>query len=108
MTATPGYSGTPLAQKLGLKDGQRALFIGLPDELDELAAARDFREVRQAGWETWGEGGAGWDFVHGFTTSRGVLEANAKPLMGRSTATGSSGSRGRRRHRRCRPTLPKM
>jgi len=31
MTApTPGYSGTPLPQKLGLKDGQRVLFLGLP------------------------------------------------------------------------------
>lgn len=25
--ATPGYSGTPLPQKLGLKDGQRVLFL---------------------------------------------------------------------------------
>lgn len=30
MTPTPGYSGTPLPQKLGLKDGQRVLFVGLP------------------------------------------------------------------------------
>ena len=36
MTATPGYSGTPLPQKLGLKDGQRVLFIALPAELKEL------------------------------------------------------------------------
>ena len=39
-----GYSGTPLAQKLGLKDGQRALFIDLPASLAELAAARNFVE----------------------------------------------------------------
>jgi len=81
MTATAGYSGTPLAQKLGLKDGQRALFIALPPELDELAEARSFREVSRTGWETWGDGDPGWDFVHGFTASRATLEANARPLM---------------------------
>lgn len=81
MTAAAGYSGTPLAQKLGLKDGQRALFIGLPPELDELLGSRSFREVVQAGWAGWTDGAPGWDFVHGFTASRAVLEANARPLM---------------------------
>ena len=37
-----GYTGTPLTQKLGLKDGQAALFLDLPDSLAELATARDF------------------------------------------------------------------
>jgi hypothetical protein len=84
MTATSGsagYSGTPLPQKLGLKDGQRALFIALPPELDELRTARNFRERRDAGWEDWTDGDPGWDFVHGFTASRTTLEANARPLM---------------------------
>lgn len=81
MIAATGYSGTPLPQKLGLKDGQRALFVGLPDDLDELATARDFREVARAGWDDWRRGERGWDFVHGFTASRGVLEDNARPLM---------------------------
>lgn len=80
MTAAPGYSGTPLPQKLGLKDGQRALFLGLPEELGELKNTRAFVEVRDAGWDDW-RGTSGWDFVHGFTASRGVLEANARPLM---------------------------
>ena len=31
-----GYSGTPLPKKLGLKDGQRALFIDLPKSLASL------------------------------------------------------------------------
>ncbi|HYD25511.1 MAG TPA: hypothetical protein VEB68_12005 [Croceibacterium sp.] len=44
---TAGYSGTPLAQKLGLKPGQRAWFSALPDSVraemgdvgvDEVAA----------------------------------------------------------------------
>jgi hypothetical protein len=81
MTAAAGYSGTPLAQKLGLKDGQRALFIGLPEELHDLCGARDFREVTRANWETWADADPGWDFIHGFTASRATLEANAKPLM---------------------------
>lgn len=76
-----GYSGTPLPQKLGLKDGQRALFVSLPDDLDELATAREFREVVRAGWDDWRDGAPGWDFIHGFTASRGVLEDNARPLM---------------------------
>lgn len=78
---TPGYSGTPLPQKLGLKDGQRALFVGLPEELGELASARAFAEVRRADWDDWREGATGWDIVHGFTASRAVLEDHARPLM---------------------------
>ena len=81
MTAADGYSGTPLAQKLGLKDGQRALFIALPPSLNELRTSRHFKEMAQAGWETWQDGEPGYDVIHGFTASRGTLEANAKPLM---------------------------
>ena len=32
-----GYSGTPLPRKLGLRDGQAAAFIGLPEQLAFLA-----------------------------------------------------------------------
>lgn len=81
MTAAAGYSGTPLAQKLGLKDGQRVLFIELPAELSELKSARDFVEAAGRSWQDWRKGGTGWDLVHGFTTSRQVLEHNARPLM---------------------------
>jgi hypothetical protein len=86
--ATAGYSGTPLAQKLGLKDGQRVLFIALPPELNELRVSRHFRELAQAGWETFNDGEPGYDVIHGFTTSRAVLEANAKALMGAITRDG--------------------
>lgn len=79
MTAVPGYSGTPLPQKLGLKDGQRVLFVDLPDELSGLATAAAFSEARRAGWADWG--GTGWDFVHAFTASRATLATNARPLM---------------------------
>lgn len=79
MPAAPGYSGTPLPQKLGLKDGQRVLFVDLPDALSDLATAAGFSEVRRAGWADWD--GTGWDFVHAFTASRATLAANARPLM---------------------------
>lgn len=32
---TAGYSGTPLAKKLGLKTGQRVLFVDAPEGYDE-------------------------------------------------------------------------
>lgn len=81
MSAAAGYSGTPLPQKLGLKDGQRVLFIALPPSLNDLRVSRHFKEMAQAGWETWQDGDPGYDFIHGFTASRATLEANAKPLM---------------------------
>jgi hypothetical protein len=81
MPDASGYSGTPLAQKLGLKDGQRALFIGLPPTLNDLPVSRQFKEVAQAGWETWQDGEPGYDVIHGFTASRATIEGNARPLM---------------------------
>jgi hypothetical protein len=80
MATAPGYSGTPLPQKLGLKDGQRVMFLGLPEDLSELKRSRNFAELRDTTWDSW-RGSSGWDFVHGFTASRGVLEDNARPLM---------------------------
>lgn len=81
MTATPGYSGTPLAQKLGLKDGQRVLFIDLPAELAGLRAARQFGALVEAGWDRLAEARPGYDLIHGFTASRAVLEQAAAPLL---------------------------
>lgn len=40
-----GYSGTPLPEKLGLKDGQAVVFAGLPASLNSLTRARDFLSV---------------------------------------------------------------
>jgi len=80
-TAAAGYSGTPLAQKLGLKDGQRVPFIALPPELSQLRVSRHFLELAQAGWETFADGEPGYDLIHGFTASRAVPEKNAGPLM---------------------------
>jgi len=79
--APAGYSGTPLAQKLGLKDGQRVLFLDLPGSLGELADAREFAEVRRSNWDGLVEA-KDYDIVHGFTASRKVLEDAAKPFVG--------------------------
>jgi len=76
-----GYSGTPLAQKLGLKDGQRVLFLGLPESLAELAAARAFATVARHGTDEAAAAGADWDLVHVFLTARAVLETLAPLLM---------------------------
>lgn len=81
MTAAASYSGTPLAQKLGLRDGQRALFLDLPETLADLATARSFAEVKHSDWDSYGDETPGFDVVHGFTASREVLETNAKGLM---------------------------
>lgn len=86
---TPGYSGTPLPQKLGLRDGQRVLFIGLPDALGELRQARQFSAVDEAGWESLPDAGSGYDVIHGFTASRAALERGAKPLMERIARDGA-------------------
>ena len=79
--APAGYSGTPLAQKLGLKDGQRVLFLDLPESLGELAEAKNFAEVRRTGWDGLADA-RDFDFVHGFTVSRHMLEDAAKPFLG--------------------------
>ena len=86
---TTGYSGTPLPQKLGLKDGQRVMFIGLPKELKDLRKSRDFLECAETGWESFADRDPGYDVIHGFTASRDVLEASAKPLMRQVDRAGS-------------------
>lgn len=79
MTNPTGYSGTPLAQKLGMKDGQRVTFVGLPKTLDTLRTARAFVDVADG---KWGRFGKSRDLIHAFTTSRSDLERHGKALMG--------------------------
>ncbi|MHA6732278.1 DUF3052 domain-containing protein [Devosia sp. A369] len=81
MRAAAGYSGTPLAQKLGMQDGSRALFVDLPAALADLATARAFAEVSSIAAGQIGSVGRGYDYVHLFASARAVLEALAQPLM---------------------------
>ena len=58
-----GYSGTPLARKLTLKDGMKTRFLGMPDSVAEV--------IREAGLDLLQAGdGERPDAVHIFTTSR--------------------------------------
>lgn len=63
-----GYSGTPLAKKLSLRDGQRCWFHAMPehvqDEIDEYALELTFV----------GDPAEGVDAAHVFTTRRAELE----------------------------------
>ena len=89
MTTGAGYSGTPLAQKLGLKDGQRVLWISLPKELKDLRKSRNFIEIAEAGWDTFTYGDPGYDVIHGFTASRAVLDKSSRKLMKQIDRDGS-------------------
>ena len=73
--AAVGYSGTPLPAKLGLKDGQKSLFVGLPETLSNLKTSRAFFEVRDAAAGALDGAGREYDLVHFFTDSRAELEA---------------------------------
>lgn len=69
-----GYSGTPLVKKLGLKDGMRALLIGVPETLPDISGFPGFASVENAVPE-----GAGrvFDYAHVFEVDRARLEAFA-------------------------------
>lgn len=74
--APAGYSATPLAVKLGLKDGQSVVFVDLPEDLAELASSRDFAAKRLTGWPALADAGEGHDLVHAFTRRRADLDDN--------------------------------
>ncbi len=69
-----GYSGTPLAKKLNLRDGMRVWFDAMPDsvadEIDEYAL--ELRFVADPA--------DGIDAAHVFVTERTVLEARLNSL----------------------------
>jgi hypothetical protein len=69
-----GYSGTPLARKLGIKDGHRIAFPAAPDGFDRIVAPLpdrvDIRRRRRGPL----------DVVVFFTTRRGELERRLDAL----------------------------
>lgn len=77
--AAARYSGKPLADKLGMKDGHAALFVGLPEEAAELAEARAFAACEKIAWDALPDEGH-FDFVHAFTTEKSDLTDNAECL----------------------------
>ena len=77
--AQAGYSGTPLARKLGLKDGQAVAFVGLPESLAHLHDAAGFRRIELApDWRALPEGAR--DVIHMFTTSAAEVDL-ALPIL---------------------------
>ena len=74
-----GYSGTPLARKLGLKDGQAVAFVGLPDSLHYLTEAAAYRRIETApDWRALPEGAR--DVIHWFTKAATEVDT-ALPVL---------------------------
>ena len=80
--AAAGYSGTPLAKKLSLRDGQRVWFHAMPesvqDEIDEYALELTFLD----------DPAAGIDAAHVFVTERSELETLLASLRGQIASDG--------------------
>lgn len=74
--AQAGYSGTPLPKKLGLKAGQRACFLALPESLSYL---RDIDGLQTVGGNL-SDNLEKLDYLHIFEVSREVLET-LSPLL---------------------------
>ena len=68
MSTSAGYSGTPLAKKLGIKEGSRVTLVGAPDGFDDLLAPipDGVRIARRLGRDA--------DVIVAFHTSRAVCE----------------------------------
>jgi len=76
-----GYSGTPLAKKLGIKEGYSVLFINQPDYYLQLFA--DLPEVVEA------DGAASdIDFMHFFTKSAEELKKQLPQMKKQLKKTG--------------------
>ena len=75
-----GYSGTPLAKKLGLKPGQTAWFAGMP------ASVR--AEIGEAGFDERSESVDGLAAAHVFVTERSELARLLADLRGKLAPDG--------------------
>ena len=70
-----GYSGTPLAKKLSLKDGMRVWREGMPDSVAEEIAAEGLR------FQLLDAPAAPIDVAHLFVTSRSNLPLKLRQLL---------------------------
>jgi len=80
--AEAGYSGTALPKKLGLKDGQAAGFIGLPDDLAFLKDAAAFQFVTDIDAQKLGAKSEVLDVLHVFSASRDYLAHHRGAMLG--------------------------
>jgi hypothetical protein len=76
---TAGYSGTPLATKLSLKNGLRVWWDGLPDTVS--GEIHEGLEQQGAGIELLAAPEPPIDAAHIFVTARAALEAKAHGLL---------------------------
>lgn len=67
-----GYSGTPLAKKLGIREGSRVAVVGAPEDYERLL------EPLPARVEIVREADSGADLLHLFVTQREILEERLK------------------------------
>lgn len=72
---TAGYSGTPLAQKLGLKAGMRAWFQNVPDQV-RSAIDRDAPHLQRLDLPE-----PPVEFAHIFVTSCALLDCELRMLL---------------------------
>ena len=84
-----GYSGTPLAKKLGIKEGHVVLALGAPADYEELLEGLpDDVSIEKAG--SAGEGDdRRYDVIHAFSKERAWLEAALPTLRGRIVWNGA-------------------
>lgn len=81
-----GYSGTPLARKLGLKDGQAALLLGVPSGLGEITQFSGFATCETV---LGSAAGRSLDYIHVFETQTSVLDGLAPQLAARLMPDGT-------------------
>ena len=77
-----GYSGKPLAQKLGLKPGMRARLLDVPAEY------REWCDLDEADIEIVAANARALDFVHVFAAERARLVRELKRIVPKLAATG--------------------
>ena len=71
---TAGYSGTPLAKKLGIKDGFTILAINAPDNYPNLVSPLPpGAEIQEADARSVGRAKSNLDMIHVFTNGRDEL-----------------------------------
>ena len=98
---TAGYSGTPLAKKLGVTDAQRTWRHAMPPAVAK-EIARDGSEPALLKTLS-----SGTEMAHIFVTRRAELARLIAKLRNRLAPTARSGSRGRRKPRRSTPISPR-
>ena len=81
MTAPVGYSGKPLAAKLGVRDGSRVLLVGAPGGFDMAAPAGAVVRSRASGEP--------YDVVLAFCPDRAALRRRFAAQLSRLTAAGA-------------------